>query len=221
MKAVNLIPAEQATTRREGSGVATYALLGALALLVALSTVYTLAGRSVQSKKSELATVSAQADAAEARAKSLQTYADFSNLRASRVETVQQLAKSRFDWPNALNEVARTIPAGAWVTSLRATTNPTVAVDGTADTLRGSLAVPAIEAAGCARTHDQVAQTVVALRGIAGVQRVSLSSSTKQGAGAGAGTSEAGCGSGPKFSLTIFYKAPEASTTAVSGGTTP
>jgi Tfp pilus assembly protein PilN len=222
MKAVNLIPAEEATGRRGGSGIATYALLAALAALVAMSAVYTLAGRAVESKKTEVAAVSAQADTAEARAKSLQTYADFTNLRASRVETVKQLAKSRFDWSNALNEVARTIPSGAWVTSLRATTNPSVAVDGSADPLRASLTVPAIEVAGCARAQDQVAQTVVALRGVAGVQRVSLSSSSTQPTGGGGADSPGtGCGTGPKFSLTIFYQAPEASTNAVSGGTTP
>jgi Tfp pilus assembly protein PilN len=223
MKAVNLIPAEEAASSGRKPAFATCALLVALALLVAMSAVYTLAGRAVQQKRSDVAAVSAQADAAESRAKSLQTYADFANLRSSRAETVKKLATSRFDWSVGLREVARTLPSGTWVTSLRATTNPSVPVDGSADSLRTSMAVPAIEAAGCARTQDLVARMIVALRGIAGVQRVSLSSSTTQVAAAGGDASSAtqGCGSGPKFSLTIFYKALEASTTAVSGGTTP
>jgi Tfp pilus assembly protein PilN len=223
MKAVNLIPAEEAASGGRKPVFATYAVLAALALLVAMSAVYTLAGRAVQQKRSDVAAVTAQADAAEARAKSLQIYADFATLRSARVDTVRALAKSRFDWSGALHEVARTLPSGTWVTSLRATTNPSVAVDGSADPLRGSMAVPAIEAAGCAPTQDRVARTIVALRGIAGVQRVSLSTSTKQGAATGGDSSSAsaGCGTGLKFSLTVFYKAPEASTTAVSGGTTP
>jgi Tfp pilus assembly protein PilN len=235
MKAVNLIPAEEgAGARSSGSGIAVYALLGALALLVVMSAVYTLAGRSVQSKQAELTSVSAAADAAETKAAVYKDYAAFANLRKARVETVKSVAGSRFDWASRLHAVARTLPSGTWITSLRATVNPSVAVEGTGDALRPALAVPAIEMVGCSHSHTGVAATVSALRGMSGVQRVSLSDSQAAGdsasSSAGSSSSGTGCGTSPQFSLTVFYAAPAASststtpttsTTTASGGTTP
>jgi Tfp pilus assembly protein PilN len=228
MKAVNLIPAEEnAGGRSSGSGIAVYALLGALALLVVMSAVYTVAGRAVQSKQAELTSVSAAAEATETKAASYKDYAAFANLRKTRVETVKSVAGSRFDWASRLHDVARTLPAGTWITSLRATVNPSVAVEGTGDSLRPAIAVPAIEMVGCARSHTGVAATVSALRGMSDVQRVSLSDSQAAGdsASSGAGSSSgAGCGTSPQFSLTVFFAAPTASTTSTttaSGGTTP
>jgi Tfp pilus assembly protein PilN len=230
MKAVNLIPADESTGRSGRSGVAVYGVLGVLALLVALSALYTLAGKSEQDKRQALAALTAQADATEAKATRLKTYAQYSDARKARVETVRSLADSRFDWSQALSEVGRTLPAGTWVKSLRATVNPSVTVDGTPDVLRSALAVPAIEATGCASTQANVARAIVALRAMAGVQRVSLSDSKKASSGAGGNADSAAagsdsCGSGPKFSMTIFFEAPAASTaastSAASGGTTP
>jgi Tfp pilus assembly protein PilN len=214
MKAVNLIPSEEARHGGHGGGgLPTYAVLGVLAMLVAMSAIYTLAGRSVDSRRAGLAQVTAQKQAAEARARDLKPYSDFATMGQARVETVKSLVQSRFDWPHSLREVARTLPAGAWITSLRATVNPQTAVEGTNDTLRPALAVPAIELTGCASDHRGVARTVTSLRRMTGVQRVSLSSSKKSGEAAASSqasgvASAEGCGARPAFSLTIFYKAP-------------
>ena len=64
--------------------------------------------------------------AAEAKAASLTSYTKFASIRAKRVETVSQLAASRFDWAHALREVSRVLPENAWLTSLTATTSPSV-----------------------------------------------------------------------------------------------
>ena len=225
MRAVNLIPAEEARAARGSgrSGGAVYALLAALLAAVAMVGVWAWLGHSLDQRKAETAGVRAEADSAEAKAASLKSFTEFSALRQNRTETVRQLADSRFDWPHALRDVARTIPAKAWVTSMRATVAPTVSVDGTPDPLRQSLTVPAIELAGCATTQEQVANTVAAMRQIDDVQRVSLSSSAVD---SGAGSNEGGCG-GPRFSMTIFFNAPVAkaagspATAATTGGTTP
>jgi len=227
MKAVNLIPADQKAARPAGrSGIAPYALLGALAMLLVMSAVYVLVGRSVQDKQNELAQVTAQADATEAKAAGFKDYTDFASMRKARVETVQSLANSRYDWGHALHEVARILPDGTWITSLRATVSPTVSVEGTADALRGSIAVPAIELAGCAKSHTGVASTISALRRMSGVQRVSLTNSEKSETGGGdTGTRSSGtdCGSRPQFSLTVFLEqtASVAGSSTASGGTTP
>jgi Tfp pilus assembly protein PilN len=227
MRAVNLIPADDSVGRSGGkTGIAPYAVIGALALLLVMSSLYVLAARSVQGKQRELADVTAQAQAAETRAASLKSFSDYANMRKARVETVQSLATSRYDWAHALHEVARTLPTGTWITSLRATVSPTVSVDGTPDSLRGSLPVPAIELAGCATSHAGVAETMASLRRMSGVQRVSLTDSQKAASGAvGTATAEGatGCGTHPQFSLTVFLEptANAAASSTATGGTTP
>ena len=227
MKAVNLIPVEEAAGGGGRSGVGAYALIGVLALLVVMSTAYALVGRSLNAKRGELSTTTAQADSAEAQAAKLKTYSEFSQLRQSREETVKKLVDGRFDWAGALREVSRTVPSGSWATSLRATVTAAATVDGTTDPLRGAIPAPAIEMAGCANSQAGVARTVTSLRGIAGVQRVTLSSSQKMGRGDSGSASDSagspnGCGDHPQFSLTIFYKTTDTSAApATSGGTTP
>jgi Tfp pilus assembly protein PilN len=223
MKAVNLIPRDDLANRgaagRSGGGA--YALLAVLAVAVVAVAAWTHLGATAKSKDAEATRISAEATQAEADAGKLKVYTDFAALSQSRTETVGQLAKSRFDWPHALRDVARTLPSDAWLTSLRASVTPTVSVEGTPDPLRQSIAAPAIEVAGCARTQDDVAASVVAMRQIDDVQRVSLSSSTAQGGG----TSGA-CGkSAPKalqFSMTVFFNTPttSAATTTTAAGTT-
>jgi hypothetical protein len=102
--------------------------------------------------------------------------------------------------------------------------------------MRQSLAVPAIELAGCTTSQASVARIVADLRAADGVKRVSLSSanksdvvvaattsrSTTDSGSAGAGTDcTQGNANRPKFSLTIFYDAPANPATATPTTTTP
>jgi Tfp pilus assembly protein PilN len=233
MKAVNLIPRDEVRAAggagRSGGGA--YVVLAALAVAVVMVAAWTHFGATARSKEADAARVSAEATSAEAKASHLKVYTDFAKLSQSRSETVRQLAGSRFDWPHALRDVARTVPASAWILSLRATVSPSVAVDGTADPLRQAMAVPAIEVAGCAKTQSDVAGTVAAMRRIDDVDRVSLSSSSAAG---GSGSSGA-CGKNapagaPQFSMTVFFDAPTGQATTgttgaaaatTTGGTTP
>ena len=221
MRAVNLIPREDLATRgaagRSGGGA--YALLAVLAVAVVAVAAWTHLSASATAKEAEATRISAQAAQAQSDASKLKVYTDLAALSQSRTETVGQLAKSRFDWPHALRDVARTLPTDAWLTSLRASVTATVSVDGTPDPLRQSIAAPAIEVAGCAKTQDDVAASVVAMRQIDGVQRVSLSSSTAQSGGA-----SGACGKNVRnalqFSMTVFFTAPTTSATTAATGTT-
>jgi Tfp pilus assembly protein PilN len=236
MRAVNLIPAE---LRRGGSapgrtGIAPYAVLGVLALLVVMASAYTLTTRSLGSKKAEVASIEQQAAAAEARTTSNKSYTEFSQLSVQRTQTVTSLAASRFDWAHALAEVARVLPHNAWLASIRATVTPGVAVDGAADPLRQTLQLPAIELSGCTTSQANVAQVVADLRRADGVKRVSLSSAKKTDAtgttaapvdpsSADTGDCTQGNADRPKFSMTLFYDGPtvpSASATGTAGATT-
>jgi hypothetical protein len=223
MKAVNLIPRDElrAAGGAGRSGGGAYAVLAVLALAVLMAGAWAHLGATARDKDAAAARVQAEATSAEVKASKLKVYTDFAQLSESRSETVRQLAASRFDWPHALRDVARTVPASAWVVSLRATVSPSVSVDGTADPLRQALAVPAIEVTGCAKTQSDVAGTVAAMRRIDDVQRVSLSSSASGSGGAGGsgGCGESAPADAPQFSMTIFFNAPKATATTGATGT--
>lgn len=236
MKAVNLLPPEERRARSGAgrSGGMAYAVLGVLALAVVLLAARTITASAVQERRDRLAVVQAEKASVQSQLADLQAYTTFASLRESRLSTISSVAGSRFDWAGALREVARTIPAGSWLTGLRATVNPDVAVDGGAtDPLRASLPVPALEVKGCSTGQKAVALLVADLRRIDGVQRVSLSESVK--ATGSTGTGAAGDAGGvvdpcavpgrPTFSLTVFFEAPAVPTATpgavTTGGTTP
>jgi Tfp pilus assembly protein PilN len=233
MRAVNLIPTEQ---RRggggAGAGLGSYILLGVLALVVAMSAAYTLANRSLSDRRAELTSVQAQVQAAEAQADELASYTTFAALRQKRADTVRSLAASRFDWSQALHEVARTIPSNTWLTSLRGTVAPGVSVEGGSDDpLRSAIASPALELVGCTTSQGNVAAVISSLRRVDGVERVTLSSSEKVAESGGAGASGGGDANGdcrhgnarfPQFSMTLFFATPAAAgAKAPAQGTTP
>ena len=232
MRAVNLIPADELRAGRGGrSGGAAYAVLAALAVLVVMAAGWSHLARSAADRKAEVASVRAQANAAEARAGELKSFSAFASLRDTRTATVRQVVASRFDWPHALRDIARTMPSRAWLTSLRATVSPSVSVEGTADPLRSALPLPAIEVSGCAMSQTDVAATVSAMRRVDSVERVSLSSSGSAGAGSSSPCGDDTASDAAPFSMTVFFHAPAgaptsttpagaAATTAPGAGTT-
>lgn len=214
MRAVNLIPEDE----RKGaggaagrSGGAAYVLLGFLAVLVLLAGVYAVQKTSVSDKRVELAGVEAQAGAAEARAGTLTAFTAFSELRATRTQTIFSLASSRFDWSHALEELARVIPSDVSLTTLNASVAPGGAGGGGgASGLRGNLPLPAIELDGCASSQVSVARMLKRMRLIDGVTRAALQSSVKPDAAGAAGAAPGGgCAAStskePSFALVVFF----------------
>jgi Tfp pilus assembly protein PilN len=224
MRAVNLIPTDERRGRGGGGGgssIGSYVLLGVLAIVVLASAAFTISNRTIKDRQHELADVQARAQASAEQAAALEGYTTFSSLRKKRSETVRSLAASRFDWSHALHEIARTIPSNAWLTSMRGTVSPSSSIDGgTADPLRSALPTPAVELVGCTTTQDNVAAVISSLRRVDGVQRVSLSASTKIDSQGSAGASVPGSSGGndndcrhgsthyPQFSMTLFFAAP-------------
>jgi Tfp pilus assembly protein PilN len=241
MKAVNLIPSEERRGGAAGGRSATpaYAVLGVLAVLVLIVAAWTLTGKSVNDRRTQLAGVEQQANAAEAQATKLVAYSAFSDLRKKRAETVASIARSRFDWAHVMHEIARVIPSDAHLTSLSGSVSPDApapAGGGSALALRGTSPGPAIDVVGCVPGQAKVSQMLSRLRLIDGVQHVTLAESAKPDANVLPGSSSSGgTGDGDcryndkitKFDVLIVFAAPPAvpapaaaTSAPAAGGTT-
>lgn len=182
MRPVNLIPLEE---RRGGgaptrTGSAVYFVVGGLALVLVAVCAMVLLGNQVSDKESEVATLEARAAETEARADSLASYVSFQQMRDSRVETIDSLAKSRFDWERVIRELSVVIPKGVWLSNLTGTVSPEVQIDDAAGvSLRSTIMGPALELVGCARSQPDIARLIAAMHDIDGVTRVTAANGIK------------------------------------------
>ena len=96
----------------------------------------------------------------------------------ARVQTVRDLAGSRFDWEQALRDLSRAVPADVSLTSLAG--DISTGAGGGGSQLRGAISAPAITLTGCAPGQTQVARLMARLNNIDGVTRVSLSRSVAE-----------------------------------------
>ncbi len=238
MKAVNLIPADERTgggaVGAGRSGGAAYAVLGLLAGLAVLALVYGHARHQVSSRKSQLASIAARTQHAQESASALGSYTSFMTMREQRVQAVDQLVSSRFDWAHALHELGRVMPVGASITSFDGTVHSGSSGSGSSGTSSSSSrsgsssssvssatppgSVPTFTLGGCATSQAEVALVLERLRLIDGVSEVSLQSSTKANSGStGASSSSTSCGDGPTFTVQLTFDAlPSAPSTGKS-----
>ena len=179
MRPVNLIPPDErgsdhGTMR---TGAFSYVLIGALALALLGMIALAFTSKQVSDRKSEVAKLTAQEQQAEAKAQSLQAFANFRAVQQQRSTTITSLAQSRFDWQRVIDELARVIPSNVWLVQLAGTVNPQVSLtDAPEIQIRDDVAGPALELVGCAPNQDAVAGFVSALEEIDGVTRVGSSS---------------------------------------------
>jgi Tfp pilus assembly protein PilN len=191
VRAINLIPPEQ---RRGAGGLAgrtggvVYVIVGTLVAIVALGVIYVFAVHSVATRKTTLAEVTAQAAAVTTQVEALQPYVTFQSVSKQRVQGVAQLAQQRFNWPDAMQQLALSLPAGVRLTSLSgsATGGGTGATGNTGTTGATSPSVNAVNApslslSGCAPSQDVVALTLSHLRELRHVSGVTVSSYDKGG----------------------------------------
>jgi Tfp pilus assembly protein PilN len=235
MRAVNLLPpdlrsgpkgpAPAVSTGVENSGAGAFVVLGVLAFAVLALAAYVLAGNTVKDRQAELAAATAKSAAVTQQVNALKPYADFESVANARVQTVTDLANSRFDWEQALRDLARAVPADVTIASLKGDLGATQAGGGGG--VRGAITAPAITLAGCTFSQTKVAALMARLRSIDGVTRVSLTKSDKEAtAGAGGGadrlapsaTGYCGKASVPAFELVVFFEGAAAASTAPSLG---
>jgi Tfp pilus assembly protein PilN len=223
MKAVNLLPPDLrgagkpasavVATGDEATGrVGAFALLGVLAFCVVALAAYVLANNTVKDRRAQLDQVTAQATTVKARAAQLKPYADFAAQAQERLQTVRDLAGSRFDWERAMRDISRVVPAGVTLSKLDASISSESGSGGSG--LRSAIAAPAVDLTGCTTGGQLAVATLLSrLRNIEGVTRVSLSKSDKPDAAATTSpatpsATATGCGAGraPVFDLVVFFE---------------
>ena len=230
MKAVNLIPEDLRGVQPGGparTGIAPYVVLGVLGALVVFVSLWAFLGKQVTDKQADTARVSAEADAAEAKAGGLVAFTKVADARKERLETVGGIARSRFNWPHALREVSRTLPRDVFLTQMVGTVAPGVTVDGggggAASGLRQAVPSPALELTGCTSGHSEVAELMASLRSVEGVTRVALADSEKP-EDVGSTTGDTSCQKTtqwPKFDIVVFFEASTATPSTGAPGTAP
>ena len=115
MRAFNLIPADErggGCISAGKSGGSAFVVLGVLGVLAIFALLYGEASRQISSQTGKIATLNAQAQAAQAQAAKLAPYVSFKTMHEQRVQAVDQLVDSRFDWAHAFHELGRVLPPG-------------------------------------------------------------------------------------------------------------
>ena len=235
MRAVNLLPpdlrgaskstAELSVATEASGGAGPFVVLGVLAACVAATAGYVVAGNTVNQRQAELADVTSQQHAIAAKVAALKPYADFDAKARARVETVRDLAGSRFDWQQTLSDVARAMPANI---TLKTLVGDVSTDTGASDSsLRGAISAPAVTLTGCASDQTAVARLMARLHDVDGVTRVSLSKSDntkiQQSTATGSALEQrnaAPCGTGvhPAFEVVAFFEHASAAVSAPPAG---
>jgi Tfp pilus assembly protein PilN len=222
MKAINLLPPDLRGTPKgaapvaaadEPGGIGAFVVLGALALCVVALAAYVLTTNTVKDRTAQLEAVSAQAEATAQRVAQLKPYADFQAMAETRIQTVRDLASSRFDWEQALRDISRAVPSNVTLTQLNGSISGQA---GGGSGMRSAISAPAVELKGCTTGQKSVAALLSRLRNVDGVTRVTLGKSLKPDAVAETGVTAVspgavGCGPGrpPAFELVIFFERSE------------
>jgi Tfp pilus assembly protein PilN len=222
MRAVNLLPPDTRGASKVSAdlgagpeakgGPGPFVVLGVLAACVAGAAGYVLTENTIKQRSADLAEVTLSQQALQKQANQLKPYADYDATAKARVQTVRDLATSRFDWEQALRDLARAVPADVTLSSL--TGDIGNGAGGGGGALRSAISAPAITIQGCAPGQKQVARLMARLNDIDGVTRVSLGRSAAQAVDVGSdGTASAlrnaapcGAGKPPAFEVVMFFE---------------
>ena len=159
MRAVNLLPPDTRGASKVSAdlgagpeakgGAGPFVVLGVLAACVAGAAGYVLTDNTVKQRPADLAQVTArQQRARRARPPSSSRTPTSTRSARARVQTVKDLATSRFDWEQALRDLSRADPAGRH--AARRSRATSARRQRQLGPLRGAISAPAITITGCA-----------------------------------------------------------------------
>lgn len=208
MKPVNLVPQDQRRrTPSEGSGKGAHAVLGILAVLLAMAVVYVLTTNSVTEKESQAEEARIEADQLEAQAATKDSFTDFADIAQTRAASVAAVASTRFDWERLMRELSRVMPAGSWLTSASASVTGATDAAGTTTPAAPATAgagAPSANLVGCTPKHSDVARMMVRLRQLHRVVDVELTQSTRENEASATAAIDS-CGRNTSFDLTLTF----------------
>ena len=221
MRPVNLVPQDQRRRAPREDGKGAYALLGLLAVLLAMVAAYVLTSNQVTERKNETAAASAEADRLEAEAAKRADYTDFAQIAQTRLMSVAGVAQTRFDWERLMREVSLIMPEGSWLQTADVSTVADAAAAAqaavTTTTTSVTPAGPSATFVGCTPKQPDVARMMVRFRQMHRVADVTLNESVQELAGSPA-TVES-CGRLYKFDLTVSFSTTEPATARPRGAT--
>lgn len=239
MRPVNLLPEGDRARRPPGDSTsASYIVLGVLGVLLLAVVAFVVTQNQVNSRTSDLARAKQETQEAEQRAARLGAFGEFAAVKETRLQSVRDLAASRFDWERLMRELALVLPEDTWITEASASASgqseatATAAPSGETPPSGG----PSLSLTGCAPSQTVVAKVMVRLRNLHRVQDVELGESAEPdreaGGTTGAGTapqtaseptaSSDGCGQRYKFQTTVtFAPAPVAGPAGEDGDRVP
>jgi Tfp pilus assembly protein PilN len=198
MRSVNLLPDDRRPRSASAGGSdAGYWMLAVLAVLVVAVGAYVHGANQVTDTKAELTEVERETAQAEARGASLAAFGDFTQVKATRMASVSQLAQSRFDWERFVRELAHVLPVHSWLTDVDASS---IGGEGDGAAAGAAAGAPAAQLKGCARDQQDVATLMVRLRRLYRAQEVDLvDSSRNREAGSGP------CAGRYKFDIKVTF----------------
>jgi Tfp pilus assembly protein PilN len=218
MRPVNLIPQEQRRrTPSEAGGKRAHAVVGVLAVLLAMVAAYVITSNKVTERQNQTAAAGAEADRLEAEAGKATNYTDFTQIAQTRLQSVAGVAGARFDWERLMRELALVMPEGTWLQSTEASASGDAAAGGQPATPSAAGAGPSANLVGCTPRPPDVARMMVRLRQLHRVNDVSLNESSREQASTPATVDS--CGSLYKFDLTVSFDPTEAASEAPRGAT--
>ncbi len=242
MRAVNLLPVgERARGPAKVPDRAAHIVLGVLGALVLVVLVVVMTQNQITDRTKQIAEAKQETETAKQRSAALGAFGQFAAIKQTRVQSVSDLAKARFDYERLMRELALVLPKETWITTANAASTPsadgaTPAAGTTQAPAAGAApAGPSLKLGGCAKTQAKVAETMVRLRNLHRAEDVTLEDSarpTGQAAGSAAGAASGsasgatdGCGEAYAFNVTVVFAAdaggPDAgdkSTPATLGG---
>jgi Tfp pilus assembly protein PilN len=200
MRPVNLLPESQRRRTPTGGGKSAYAVLGVLAVLLAMTAAYVFTGNQATERADAAAEASAEADRLEAQVANLGAFGNFAQIKETRLASVRQLAAQRFDWERLMLELARVLPADGWLQTASASTS------GEEDAAAASTSVavaPAATLGGCLPRQSDVADLMLRLRRLHRAVDVTLTESVREDAGAAPSVDS--CGRYYRFEIAVGF----------------
>jgi Tfp pilus assembly protein PilN len=224
VRPVNLLPqGDRARRPADAAGNGPYVVLGVLGVLLIAMLAWVLTQNQISAKRVEISRAEAQTRQAEQRAARLGAFGQFATIKETRLRSVTDLARARFDWERLMHELALVLPERTSLTEVAASTSPQEGEGTPPPPASGAAAAaeadsgPSAKLTGCSVSQRRVAILMVRLRKLYRATDVELSESAEEenttsapaplpAAGAGASAGTTGCpGKTFKFETTVSF----------------